>query len=78
MSADDRRRMTVLARDLAEAETSTLVEGGDLRSVLMWANEQRRAQGIDPLPVWEAEIESMPEHMMWRRGRALGLARRRR
>ena len=68
VTADDRRRMARLARDLAEIETDDAPEPDALAAIVDAVNRDREARGLPPL-----REDAPPEEQFYRRARALGL-----
>jgi hypothetical protein len=65
--------MMRLARDLESIETDDDAAGDALATAIHAANADRRSRGAAPL----RETEDPPEQELYRRARALGLARSR-
>lgn len=74
VTKEDRRRMRVLARDLAEVETDVPLEGRALRALVSQANAWREQRGIQPLDVGSDE-DDPPESELYRRAKRLGMVR---
>jgi hypothetical protein len=70
VSDAERRRMAVVARDLAAIETEEAPSGEALAQAIARANADRAARGLPPLL-----DEHVPEEELYIRARALGLSR---
>lgn len=77
VSDRDRRWLERQAEFLAEAETDEELTGEEARRVIEGVNVERRARGIPPYELPDAEDEP-PEVEFYRRAKRLGMVRDRR